>query len=458
MLRVMQGKLAASPLFRTPERVAGVVVLVSVLLQLVAVALYNKADRSILDLGFSFDPYVKSLFDGKGYVGCEDFGCHYSSRMPGLPYFVYALGFLTLKYKVAAYLKVLLLGLCTWLAARVLAREITLPTPLAFAFSLLVVGFLVFAPNLTKHMSVLHYEEGYLVGIIAVLVMLTLALLLRGPGRFSAGIAAAAVGVAALSYLIKSSQVVVLFAVVVITVWLALAAGRRAVAAGLVALALIAPAGWTAHNLATGNRLSFMSSYDGENFFRGFSQHTLTVYPECGLDVLFTPMDLCQGKKLNLPHEISRFGYKNEWDWNDAYKARAMAFIKENPGLALKTFAVKFLTVTAWPRLVPYVLEDETGKERWRKPAEEIGGAAWLTLGRLIEFFGLGLAVMLLIRGDGRARAIAASGLFLAASYAAPYIMGFGVERHFSIFIMICALVTLVLVTEWQRLKVRQNL
>lgn len=453
MIAALQDRLARNPLVSTPERCVATLLLLVFVLKLVAVSIYVPAARSIFDLGFSIDAYVKSLHAGKGFVGCEDFGCHRSSRMPAVPYFLYWMTSLTLSYKIAAYLKVVLLSVLTYLAARLFAREIRLTSPAALAFGALIVAFLTFSPNLIKHMSALHYEEGYLIEVVAITLMLVLTLLLRGPARFHAGIAAAAVLAAAISYLIKSSQVLVLFSVALVVIWLALAAGRRNAAAALLALALVAPAGWTAHNVATSGRLSFMSSYDGENLFRGWNANTLKLYPRCGLDVLFTGIYRCDGETLDLPREVSRFGYPDEWAWNDAYKARAIEWILANPGPALKTFGVKAATVLAWPRLVPYVLEDEdTMTERKRGRIEELAGSLWLITGRIIEFIGLGLALLLLLRGDGRARAVAGASLFIAACYAAPYIVGFGVERHFSVFVMMCAFSTLALVSERQRL------
>lgn len=453
MIAALQERMARNPLVSTPERCVATLLLIVFALKLAAVTIYVPGTRSIFDLGFSIDAYVKSLHAGKGFVGCEDFGCHRSSRMPAVPYFLFWMTSLTLSYKVAAYLKVILFSLLTYFAARLFAREIRLERPVPFAFGALIVAFLVFSPNLVKHMSSLHYEEGYLIEVVAILLMLVLTLLLRGPARFHAGIAAAAVIAAALSYLIKSSQVLVLVSVALVVIWLALAAGRRRTAAALLALALLAPAGWATHNVVNTGRLSFMSSYDGENLFRGWNANTLKIYPRCGLDVLFTGIYRCDGEALDLPREPSRFGYPDEWAWNDAYRARAIEWILANPGPALKTFGVKAATVLAWPRLVPYVLEDEdTMTERKRGRIEELAGSLWLITGRIIEFIGLGLALMLLVRGDGRARAVAGASLFMAAAYAAPYIVGFGVERHFSIFVMMCAFSTLALLHERERL------
>lgn len=454
MLSKLGNTVARSPLFATPGRIAAWIVLIIFLLKLVSVTVFISSARSIFDLGFSFEPYVRSLYEGNGFKGCEDYGCHYSSRMPAVPYFLAGMAMLTKSYKVAAYIKVVLLSLASFFAVRAFARAFRPSGATAVGTTLLITGLLMFSPSLTKHMGALHYEEGYLVELVAIAVLLTLAFLLQARERLQASVAVGAVLAAALGYLIKSSQVLVLVAVSIIVVSAAFAAGRRGLAAGLLALALAAPAGWLAHNYTTGKRLTVMSSYDGENMFRGWNANTLVLYPACGLDVLFTDLNLCQGRKLNLPKEVSRAGFKDEWAWNDAYKARAFEWIANNPGEALKTFGVKFLTVTTWPRLVPYMIEDDFSyKERGRSLPEELLAGSWLLAGRLVEFFGLGLALMLLFRGDARARAIAGASLGLCACYAAPYILGFGVERHFSILILVSALSTMVLTSEWQRLR-----
>lgn len=454
MLHKLGSTLARSTWFSHPDIIAAAVVLVVFLLKLVSVTVFVNGARSIFDLGFSFEPYVRSLYEGKGFMGCEDYGCHYSSRMPAVPYFLAGMAMLTKSYKVAAYIKVVLLSVASFFALRSFTRAFRPSNASVAGLTLLIAGLLMFSPSLTKHMGALHYEEGYLIELVAIAVLLTLTVLLRARQGFAAGAATGALLAAALGYLIKSSQILVLVAVAIIVIASALNAGRRGWAAALLALALAAPAGWLAHNYATGKRFTVMSSYDGENMFRGWNANTLALYPACGLDVLFTGLNLCQGRKLDLPKEVSRAGFKDEWAWNDAYKARAFAWITANPGEALKTFGVKFLTVTTWPRLVPYMIEDDFSyKERGRSLPEELLAGSWLLAGRLVEFFGLGLALMLLAKGDGRARAIAGASLGLCACYAAPYILGFGVERHFSILILTSALCTMVLASEWQRLR-----
>lgn len=454
MIATLHGRYRSSRLVRNPDLALLVVLGTIYAFKLVAIAAYVPSGQSIFQLGFSFDPYLRSLYEGKGFVGCEDFGCHRSSRMPAVPYFLYALTPLTLDLKVAAFIKATLLSILSFLVLRDFARRLTAETPLHFAFNGIVILFLVFAPSLIKHMTVLHYEEGYLIEIVTLTGISSMSVLMRGKDALTLRAALVPVLLAALAYLTKSSQILVLVMVIVIIVSAALHAGRRWAALVLLVVGLAAPALWTVHNLNAGNRFSLMSSYDGENMFRGWNANTIRVYPRCGLDILFTGINRCDGRPLDLPEEISRFGYVDEWAWNDAYKTRAMVWIASNPGDAVKTFGVKAATFLAMPRMVPFVLEQD-GVEKWRKPHEEVLVGAWILVGRLLELTGLAMVVVLLRRGDGRARAIAAAALGLMACYAAPYIVGFGVERHFSVFIALGAALNLFLAREFVRVRSR---
>jgi hypothetical protein len=253
-------------------------------------------------------------------------------------------------------------------------------------------------------------------------------------------------------YLFKSSLILVWFSVSAVILFVAFQSGRKWLGLGLIALALAAPLSWLTHNFTTSGRLSVMSSYDGENMFRGWNVHTLDLYPQCSLDMLFEPIRICMDKPIDLPVELGRPGFASEWAWNDAYKKRAMDWITEKPAAALKTLGVKAYNVLVTPRLVPYRLTDGL-KEKSRSTAEEVIATAWLAIGRVLELLGLALSVFLLLRGDMAARRVAAASLLLTTSYAAPYILGFGYERHFAIFVMLTAICDLFLFSEFMRLR-----
>ncbi len=440
------------PAFSDPRRVWLGIVLMILALKLLAVLVYVSPTRSIFDLGFFFDPYLKSLYAGNGFESCDLPVCDHSSRMPALPYFLYALSPFTLSLRAAAVVKVCLLSALVYFTCRDFALRITARTPLQFAFYAGATLFLIFAPTLVKHMATMHYEEGYLIEIQAVTVVTTLMLLSRVGKDLRWRDCAIPVLVASLGYLFKSSQILVWAVVAVVVVSVALASSRRGMAAAMVALALVAPLSWLTHNIVTGQKFSIMSSYDGENMFRGWNAHTLDVFPACHLDTLFVTLRTCEGRSLDLPHETGRADYPNEWAWNDGYKARATDWIVHNPEAAARTLGEKAAVFLAWPRLVPYVLMDETS-EHGRKPAEEAMSALWISIGRLMEFAAFGMSFWLLAKGDGRARALALTCLALMAAYATPYILGYTTERHFCIFILMGVLCDFFLFAEIGRLR-----
>jgi len=444
---------------RSGTRTAGLLIAAMIglvcLLKLVAIFILIPADRQLFDLGFSFDPYVHSLYEGKGFESCLPQACDHASRMPGIPYFLYALTPFTLSMRVAAIVKALLLSLGVILACRGLPERLTVKRSWHVAFYLFVGAFVLFGPNLIKHASVTHYEEGYVLELLAITALSLFTLLLSPLKDASLWRFAIPIVTASLAYLFKSSLIIVWFVTTAIVLYAAFAAHRKPLALCLALLALAAPVSWLTHNKETTGRASFMSSYDGENMFRGWNAHTLDLYPRCSLDILFEPIRLCEGKEIDVPKELGRPAFASEWEWNDDYKKRALVWIRSEPLAALKTFGVKLYSVLLSPRLIPYIMTDGGAglKEKSRGRMEELIGSAWLIVGRLLEIAGLALSLMLLVKGDGRARLIAITALALTTAYATPYILGFGYERHFAIFVMLAAISDLFVFSEVVRLR-----
>ncbi len=435
------------PFVLKPRRVFLALVILMAVLKLVAVFVYVPGDRSIFDLGFSFDPYVRSLHDGLGFQSCVAENCDHSSRMPGLPLFLGLISTFTTSLRIAAIIKAILFSVLVYLTCRGIGERLVVRSPFHFAFYAAVTAFIVLAPNLIKHASVAHYEEGYVLELLAITAVSALTLISADPKNISWGRYAVPIVAASAAYLFKSSLILVWFATSLIMVYVAFASARKSLAAGLTVLALAAPTSWLWHNYTTGHRLSIMSSYDGENMFRGWNEHTLDLYPQCSLDMLFEPIRICEDKPIALPDEAGRAGFKSEWAWNDAYKKRAIDWIVANPGAALKTFGVKLYTVLVSPRLVPYRMTDGL-KEKTRGRIEEFVGSGWLAIGRVLELFGLTASLWLLLRGDEQSRRVAIASLLLTGSYVTPYILGFGYERHFSIFVMLVSICCLFLFSE----------
>jgi len=453
-----QGSVSTDGVARSKTATAGFLLAILIglmcLLKLAAIFILIPADRPIFELGFSFDPYLRSLYDGKGFESCVPQACDHASRMPGIPYFLYALTPFTLSMRVAAIIKALLLSLGVYLACRGLPEQLTAKRPWHVACYGLVAAFVIFGPNLIKHASVTHYEEGYVLELLAITALSLFMLLLSPLKEASLWRFAIPIITASIAYLFKSSLILVWFVTAALVLYAASTANRKVLALVLALLALAAPVSWLVHNKETTGRASFMSSYDGENMFRGWNAHTLALYPRCSLDILFEPIRLCEGKEIDVPKELGRPAFASEWDWNDDYKKRAMVWIRSEPFAAFKTLGVKLYSVLLSPRLIPYIMTDGGGglKEKSRGRVEEMIGSVWLVAGRLLEVTGLVLSLILLAKGDGRARLIAVTALALMSAYAAPYILGFGYERHFAIFVMLAAISGLFVFSEAVRL------
>ena len=87
-----------------------------------------------------------------------------------------------------------------------------------------------------------------------------------------------------------------------------------------------------------------MTSWDGENMFRGSSSEGLSLYPFVTLDSMFTDKNfkLANGQEVNLTElPKKRSAFKNEWEWNDYYKAKSIQWIRSNPSLFFKFTKLK---------------------------------------------------------------------------------------------------------------------
>ena len=89
-------------------------------------------------------------------------------------------------------------------------------------------------------------------------------------------------------------------------IFLALKSARLKLASGLIALTLAAPGTWLLHNWTHSSKVTIMSSYDGENAFRGWNAHILDLYPDCTLDLLFGSVTTCGTRTMQFPSEPRR--------------------------------------------------------------------------------------------------------------------------------------------------------
>lgn len=414
-----------------------VLFLVMTALKVVAIYVYVPASATLLDVGFGFAPYVQSLITNGHFAACDYSVCDYARRLPGLPYFLFISSFFTDELRPAALIKAVALSGLLWLSYRNVAGYFVAQPVMLRRVVFALVAFLALSPNLVKHAAMVDYEEGYVVELLAAAATSTMFLVAPNSKTSSVMRYIFPVITVSIAYLFKSSMVVIWVVSSSLVVCLALRSGRVKLAAGLIALALAAPGGWLLHNWTQGGKATIMSSYDGENAFRGWNAHTLDLYPDCTLDLLFQPISICGTRTMQFPAEPRRLDFATEWEWNDRYAQRAEDWVINHPSEALKLLRVKLYTVFLSVRIVPHYRVTDGANDTTRTIAEEWLSGVWLSLGRALEIMWLAVIGFLIYRGDAQARRVAFASLVIPLGYALPYVLGFGYERHFSILIML---------------------
>lgn len=421
--------------------------LVMTALKVVAIYVYVPVSATLLDVGFGFAPYVQSLITNGHFAACDYSVCDYARRMPGVPYFLFISSFFTDGLRAAALIKAIALSGLLWLSYRSVAGYFVAQPVMLRRVIFALVAFLALSPNLVKHAAMVDYEEGYILELLAVAATSTMFLVASNLKNSSALRYMFPVVTVSMAYLFKSSMVVIWVVTSSLVVYLAVSSGRLRLASGLIALALAAPGGWLQHNWSQGGKATIMSSYDGENAFRGWHAHTLDLYPDCTLDLLFQPTTVCGTRTLQFPAEPRRADFANEWEWNDRYAQRARDWVINHPSEALKILGAKLQAVFLSIRIVPHYRVTDGANDTTRTMAEEWLSGVWLSLGRVLEIPWLAVIGFLICRGDAQARRVAVFSLIIPLGYALPYVLGFGYERHFSILIM---LVTICLIFSLQ--------
>ncbi len=432
--------------------------LVMTALKVVAIYVYVPASATLLDVGFGFAPYVQSLITNGHFAACDHSVCDYARRMPGLPYFLFISSFLTDDLRAAALIKAVALSSLLWLSYKSVAGYFVAQPMMLRRALFALIAFLALSPNLVKHAAMVDYEEGYVLELLAAAATGAIFLTASNAKTASALRYMFPVIAVSIAYLFKSSMVVIWVVTSSLVVGLALSSRRFKLASGLIALALAAPSGWLLHNWTQGGKATIMSSYDGENAFRGWNAHTLDVYPDCTLDLLFRQTTICGTRTMQFPAEPRRMDFANEWEWNDRYAQRARDWVVNHPAEALKILRVKLSTVFLSVRIVPHYRVTDGANDTTRTMVEEWLSGVWLSSGRALEIVWLAVIGFLIYRGDAQARHVAITSLIIPLAYALPYVFGFGYERHFSILIMLVTIGLIFSLPEVARVRSTKKL
>jgi hypothetical protein len=395
-----------------------------------AVILLVPSSTTLNELSFGFGPYVREMLVNGHFADCSYASCDHASRMPLLPWVASALGRFSENQRVATILKDVILALLSTAALAWIWR-LQPASPERTGTWLTVACLMVIGLPVAKHAGQLDYEEG--LGI-PLLLLLGLAAPLAMSGQVDRTtvrrLLVLTIVLGVLLYLLKASYLLVF----IVTLLAAMAWGmsrKEPVVVVVAALALLAPIGWGLHNLAAGDRFAVTTSFDGENLHRGWNSDTVRIYPEIVLDRIFDSPDavLPDGQRVQFEPKPMRPNFKNEWAWNDFNRARALAWIEDNPsiaaGLALRKAENYLFSLRKTP--VSYLADARANPGG--HAMEKLSVSLWLVAARLMMAVFAVACVELWLRRPARRGAIALTAL-LAIAYAVPMMVGFNYERH----------------------------
>lgn len=385
---------------------------------------------SLFDLQFGFGSYVRAMITTGQYADCRQTVCDHASRMPLLIWIATALGHISTDQRVASVLKDLLFAALTIGTLTGVWRGLP-PSRARFWTWAAVGGLLVVGLPASKHAGQFNYEEGIAIPLLFLLGLVGPLALDGGVARKLAGrLMLLAIALATALYLLKASYL----ALFGLTLVVALAWGgwHRAplVVAGAV-LALAAPLGWGLYNHAADGRFAIMTSWDGENLYRGWNGDTARIYPIVEIDRVFDSpaITMPDGQTIAMLPKRVRADFANEWQWNDTDRALAKDWIAANPGAArgllLKKAGNYLFSLEKTPR--QYTATPQPGGAMRR--FEDATTALWL-VGARVALLGFALGAALLWRRAPGQRAALAFAALLAGAYAAPCVVGFQFERH----------------------------
>lgn len=401
------------------RRLAGAVALGAALYSVAGVIFIGRwmhlAGQPIVNLGFGYGVLLEALEKTGVYRVCNvhyEGICFSAHRLPLIPYLMLALRRLVgddLQRIDAA--KSLLFNSALATGIYLLLRRCTLPLKIVLP----ALGVPLVMPRWILNAFELNVEEGYIIGVLTlVFAMLLFPPDLAGNARKLAW--AVALGLLAVVLLFCKNSMIYWAAALPCLLGLRLRhlpsflAAAAVVAVGFLALVTF--------NHQVSGRYTAGSSWEGWNLYKGNNVHSAELYPTYNLDNLDYMGLVVADRPL-----------KDEWDYNDYFKGKAVAFIKANPG--------QFLNLCARKAWVFFVEVRQTGLRLGEHRMDHSWlwfQAAFMAAYRIIMWWTIALSLRLVLRRANpfaSARPSAAL-LFLVflALYAPFHVIGFTYERH----------------------------
>jgi hypothetical protein len=445
LLRIMQ--FLAVPVL--PRLVIAVVLALSFIKLLLVPSFYH-LDIPVSEILFGFGPAAHAVATTGSMVACPPLfldlpglECAFAERMPLMPYIFAAA--IKLVGDSALRLAILKTALLDLLLLYFLWRWLVIIG--ADRFTLMLIALVFVGPQFMLHSFSPHYEEGFLIQLLALLLIIQFAYVWGRENELARWAQLPVyIAVSAAIYLLKSSMILVFaWSFVFLITLMRLRTPVRLAAAVAMCLPLLLWGGFVKH--MTG-RFAIGTSIDGWNLLLGNNSATLDFYPRYTVDILHGdgPIEL-EGRMIDrvkladLDPQLEQEVWTNEWQANDAYRniaiAWALGHVSEELRLVAWKLEVFFLDVRN-NSIVP-------GHDKPPVVAL-VAGMGWMAAMRVIMWSAIATAALAVWRGTVM-RSAGLCFLTLLVLYAAPCIVGYAYERHV---VPIMLLAALFLASAWR--------
>jgi hypothetical protein len=421
--------------------------------KIIASFYYFSPSDSIFDLSFGFGPYVESLYKSGTFESCSNGICNHATRMPLMPALFALIGQLSTNLLAAALFKNLILSLIVFVSFRSLLRQQSIINPGAAAIWSIVCLGLSLALPVIKHAAYVHYEEGFLVELMflwTISLLMAVQFLVRNDTvGANCSIVILCLMLAVAAFFIKSSMLFVLVTSLVIALlWSAKFRDLRVLSA--LCLCIIAVLAWGVRNKVVTDRFSVMTSWDGPNAYRGWSEEGFMLYPDVVLDRMFDSEIAykADGETVAIKSKPGCEQFANEWACNDYYKSLASDWLVTHPSEALQFSLRKLYLFFVTIKKTPYTYTNDARSASDVSQLETVVTSAWLLIGRIFEVVMLGLMFLLWRKRSTSARALVLGVAAVNIAYASPFLIGFNYERHVTVYLVLVIVCVAVMLAE----------
>ena len=417
------------------------------ILKIFASSYLIEINKSIYELSFGFGNLIKNLVENGEFRSCFKEKCQYASRMPIIPLLIATLSHISKSQFIIAIIKNIFLSLFFIMNYLIIIKISLIDKKFVNKLFLVSLIVLSFSLPLIKHSSSITYEEGYLIEpiilwLISFLTALRLILIYKNKSAsYKIILTTSLLGL--LIFLIKSSMLLIFIlslSLVAFSFWKFYKnKGQKIYPLASIIICIVTLSAWGIHQLNKTGKFSIMTSYDGENFFRGNNDVSYKIYPHYSLDLIFNTQKISIKNELITSEilfpDFSKF--TNEVEWNKYYKKMSKEWIINNPKKFFNFFIKKINNFYLSYKKTPYSIYENENQENNIKRIDKIFTAVWLIEGRIFLLATILLIIKRYMNNDKFMKIQSIIIILILLAYSIPYLIGFNYERHITPFLLI---------------------